>query len=94
MILGDGAPSLFGYQMVSTNQVPSDLTKGVGTGLSAEIFGNFNDLILAEWSGIDLLVDPYTASNTGTTRVTAFFDVDVGVRHASSFAAIKDMVTS
>lgn len=49
------------------------------------IFGNFNDLIIATWSGLDVLVDPYTNSQKGQVRVTAFHEVDVAVRHAQSF---------
>lgn len=93
-IMGE-SNNLLGYGVTSTNQVPSTLTKGgSGAVCSAMIFGNFNDLVIGEWSGIDLLVDPYTASNTGTTRVTAFYDVDVGVRHAASFAAVQDYTTT
>ncbi len=48
-------------------------------------FGNWADLLLAYWSGLDLMVDPYTGSSAGTVRLTAFQDVDVAVRHAESF---------
>jgi hypothetical protein len=58
------------------------------------IFGNFNDLVIGEWGGLDVLFDPYTGSSTGSMRVTAFMDLDVAVRHAESFAAIQDLITS
>ena len=93
MILGDTG-ELFGYQVAVTNNVPSNLTKGTGTNLSAEIFGNFNDLIIGEWGAMDVLVDPYSLSTKGGTRVTIFKDVDIAVRHAQSFAAIQDMITT
>ena len=85
---------LLGYPVRQTNLVPSNLTKGTGTNLSAMIFGNFRDVILAYWSALDLLVDPYTLGTSGGVRVIAFRDVDIGIRHAQSFAAIQDMVTS
>ena len=50
------------------------------------LFGNFNDLIIGQWGVLDLLVDPYTASNTGTVRLVAMQDVDIAVRHEQSFA--------
>ena len=90
----DAGNQLFGYDVTQTNNVPSALTKGSGSALSAMIFGNFADVIIAEWGGVDVLVDPYTGSSTGATRVTVFKDVDVAVRHAESFAAISDMVTT
>ena len=49
------------------------------------IFGNFDDLIIAMWGGLDITVDPYTSSSTGTTRIVALQSCDVGVRHAESF---------
>ena len=45
-----------------------------------------------QWSGVDLLVKPYTADNAGAVTVTAFMDVDIAVRHPESFAAIDDIV--
>ena len=61
---------------------------------SAIFFGNWADLIIGMWGGLDLLVDPYTGSTSGTVRVIALQDVDVAVRHAASFAAMLDALTS
>ena len=86
---------LNGYSALVSNQVSSTLTKGSSTSVcSAIFFGNWADLIIALWSGIDILVDPFTGSNTGTVRVTAFQDADVGVRHAQSFSAMLDALTN
>jgi HK97 family phage major capsid protein/HK97 family phage prohead protease len=86
--------SMNGYTALTTNQVPSNLTKGTSSGVcSAIIFGNLADLIIGMWGGLDLMVDPYTGSTTGTVRVVALQDVDVAVRHAESFAAMKDALT-
>lgn len=49
-------------------------------------FGNWADLLIGFWSGLDMLVDPYSGSTAGTVRVTSFQDVDVAVRHPVSFA--------
>jgi HK97 family phage major capsid protein/HK97 family phage prohead protease len=65
-----------GYRAVVSNQVESnDLW-----------FGNFSDLIIAYFSGLDLMVDPYTGSTSGTVRVVALQDVDVAARHGESFS--------
>lgn len=85
---------ILGYDVASTTSVPSDLTKGTSSGVcSAVIFGNFNELMIAMWGGLDILVDPYSGSAAGTTRIACFQDIDVAVRHAESFAAIKDVTT-
>jgi len=48
-------------------------------------FGNFADLMIGFWSGLDLTVDPYSNSTSGTMRVVALQDCDVAVRNAVSF---------
>ena len=52
--------------------------------------GNFADLLVGFFGGLDLVVDPYTASTTGTVRVVALQSMDVAVRHAVSFAVGND----
>lgn len=87
--------TLNGYSATVTNAVPSNLVKGAsGAVCSAIIFGNWADLILAFWSGLDLTVDPYTNSTSGTVRVVALQDCDVAVRHPESFAAMVDAKTA
>ena len=84
-----------GYATGVSNQVPSNLTKGTASGIcSAILFGNFADLIIGQWGNLDIMVDPYTGSTAGTVRVVALQDVDVAVRHAESFAAMKDALTA
>lgn len=53
-------------------------------------FGNYSDLLVGFFGGLDIVVDPYTASTTGTIRVVALQSVDVAVRHAVSFAVGND----
>lgn len=49
-------------------------------------FGDWSQLILAFWSGVDLTVDPYSLSTKGALRLVAFQDCDVLVRHPRAFA--------
>ena len=48
-------------------------------------FGNFADLLIGFFSGLDLMVDPYSNSTSGTMRVVALQDTDIAVRNAVSF---------
>jgi len=89
--IGDGN-MINGYNYRTSNQVPSNLTKGSGTDLSNITFGNFSDLIIGFWGGIDLTVDPYSRKREGVIEVTADQFYDVGVRRAESFAIIEDAV--
>jgi len=85
---------LYGYPLSVSQQVPSNLTKGTGTNLSALIFGVWSDLVIGQWSGIDLMVDPYTGSSAATVRVTAFHDCDFAVRYPESFAECNEIITT
>ena len=51
------------------------------------VFGNFNDLLVGMFGGLDIVVDPYSNSSSGTVRIVALQSVDVAVRHAVSFCA-------
>lgn len=86
--------SLAGYPLVSTQNVPSTLTKGSGTGLSALIFGDWSQLILGFWSELDILVNPYESSAyaKGNIQVRAIATCDVAIRHPLAFAAITDLI--
>ena len=51
------------------------------------VFGNFSDLLIGMFSGLDIVVDPYSNSTSGTVRVVGLQSVDTAVRHAVSFCA-------
>ena len=94
-ILGPDIANLFGYPLITSQQVPSNLSKGSASGtLSAMIFGVWSDLLVGQWSGIDLMADPYTGSNAGTVRIVAFHDCDFAVRHPESFAECNEIITA
>ena len=95
-IWGDNpTQSLNGYAAWVTNQVSSTLTKGTSSGVcSAIFFGNWSDLLFLFWGGLDIIVDPYTNSTSGTVVITAMQDIDVIVRREESFAAMLDALTA
>lgn len=85
--------TMMGYDYLSSSLVPSDLTKGSGSALSALIFGDFSQVLLGYYSGVDVVVDPFTGSSAGTTRLAFFQDMDVAIRDENAFAVCKDIVT-
>jgi HK97 family phage major capsid protein len=69
-----------GYNAAVSNQVASgDI-----------FFAVWSQLIMGMWSGLDLTVDPYTHSTSGTVRVVALQDVDFAVRHPEGFCRGAD----
>lgn len=86
---------LNGYQCYDTNAVPSDLDKGTSTGVcSALIFGAWENLLIAQWGGLDLIVDPYTKKSAGEIELMTNQFIDIGVSNAEHFGAMKDILTA
>ena len=83
-----------GYKAEVSNQVRSDITKGSANNASAIFFGNWSDVIIAMWSGVDLMVDPYTNSLSGTTRLVVHQDCDIQFRRTQSFSAMLDALAA
>ena len=67
--------SVIGRPVVESNQVAAGVM----------FFGNWADLLIANWGGMDLLVDPYVGATAGNVRVLLFHSTDLAVRHAESF---------
>lgn len=88
------ATEVNGYPVGVSNLVPSSLSKGTGSGLSALIFGNFNDLVIGQWGGLEVLVDPYTQATSGIVRMIINMYADVAVLHPESFSATQDIDTT
>lgn len=89
-----GVGDVLGYDAYVTNGVPANLDKGTSVGVcSAIMYGNWADLLIGMWGGLDVMLDPYTGSASGTKRVVALQDVDIAVRRVASFAAMKDALT-
>jgi len=83
-----------------TSGAPIWETNGTVNGYRAEvtnqiidgdvIFGNFADLIVGMWGGLDIIVDPSSLSTSGGLRIVMFQDVDFVVRRPESFALGRD----
>ena len=90
-ILND-SNSILGHNVTVSTNVPSNLTKGSTSGTChALILGDFSQVMMGFWSGVDVVVDSSTLSTSGGTRIAFFQDVDVAVRIPNAFAAIKDI---
>ena len=53
-------------------------------------YGNFGDVLVGLFGGLELVVDPYSNAPSGLIRITARQMMDVAVRHAQSFAFGND----
>ena len=90
-----GIGEVLGYDALVTNTMPNTLTKGTSSGVcSAIAFGNWADMIIGMWGGLDIMLDPYANATSGGKRVIALQDVDFNVRNVASFAVMKDALTT
>jgi HK97 family phage major capsid protein len=69
-----------GYMARSTNQVPSNKV----------IFGQFGQVVIGEWAGTDIVIDPYTLATTGQVKVTIQKLMDIIVRQGKAFSVSSD----
>ena len=78
------------YQM--TTHLPINLTKGDSTNCAEIFFGNWKDMLIGFWGGVELMAskETSTAFQTDQTWIRIFQEVDVQVRHAESFCLIND----
>ncbi|WP_429129259.1 phage major capsid protein [Aeromonas veronii] len=81
----------FGTGTESTIWEPGNTVNGYQCEISNQIaqgdvfFGNFADMLIGMWGGLDLTVDPYSLSKSGGLRIVVFQDVDFVLRRVESF---------
>ena len=71
---------LNGYRARVSNNIPAGVV----------LLGNWSDLFIGLWSGVDLVVDEVTRAAYGDVIITAMMDCDVAVRHSESFVELKE----
>ena len=59
-----------GYPAIVSNQLANNDV----------LFGDFSQFVIGMWSGLDLTVDPYANATSGSVRIIALQDVDLGVK--------------
>jgi HK97 family phage major capsid protein len=87
-----GGSELNGYPVAVSTLVPSNLSKGTSSTLSAAIFGDFSKMALASWGGMELTVDPYSGATAGLTNVVLNAYMDCNLLQPAAFAVCKDIV--
>lgn len=50
------------------------------------IFGDFSQVVIAEWGMLEIALNPYAAFPTAITGIRAIQSVDVGIRQAAAFS--------
>ena len=83
----DKANELFGYKVGISTLVPTN----IASTKTAVIFGNFRDLVIANWGGLDIIVNPYSLDTTSQVRITINSFWDIKLKQPKSFAFGNDI---
>lgn len=85
-----------GYKAGVTNQLPKNLTATGVTGsvLHAGVFGDWSQMVLADWGAVEVIFDPYTQAGNGAIVLTMRSLHDVAIRHIVAFAASLKIAVS
>lgn len=70
--------NIYGYGVVTTNQ----------TTAGNVVLGDFRDLCVAEWGGLDIIVDPYTGAQKNEVKIVANSHLGAVVRRPGAFKAV------
>ncbi len=89
-ILRDYKGGINGFAAMGTTNLPDTFTKGTSTALSAVIFGDFSNLAMASWGGMEIGVDPYVNMGEGLTNIYLNNYLDCGMLNPLAFSVIKD----
>ena len=84
-----------GAPVAVTSQLAGD--PGVSPAIDGEvIFGAWNQVIIAFWSSVEILVNPFetTAYSKGNVQIRGFIDSDVLVRHAQAFVHWQNILVT
>ena len=90
-IMEDG--EINGYKAEMTNLLPKNGTKGAHTAadLSTALFGEWSDLIVGQWGGLDILVDPFTRGDEAMVNMIPNLFADAVARHDEAFSVMSDI---
>ena len=92
-LMNDGKVN--GYPFFMSNAIPSNLTKGDSSGVcSAIVFGNWSEVLVGSWGGLQIIVDPYSAKDKGVLEISAAAYHDVLVRTPEAFCKIDEVTTA
>ena len=82
---------LNGYPAFASNLVKDTLTKGTSSGVcSAIFFGNWSNMALYNWGGLDLVVDDVTRADYNEVKLVVNSFWDMAVKQPAAFAAMLD----
>jgi HK97 family phage major capsid protein len=78
---------LLGYKVVKTTHMPTNISS-TKTGV---IFGDFSTVVIGNWGGVDIIVDPYVRAEYGQVRIIINSEWDVAIKQPKALAFGDDI---
>lgn len=96
LLTDESLSKAIGLNCYTTTQLPVNLVKGSSSDCTEVYFGNWSDLMIAQWGSVEIL-----ATNIGgnawaqnAIEVRLIFNCDIGVRSGASFVLCNDARTA
>lgn len=88
---GGNMGSIAGYKSLCSNQIPNNLVKGTATNLTAAFFGDFSNVLLGIWSGMDVMANPYSEFDQAIIQIRAMQLADLNLTRGDHFVVATDV---
>jgi len=87
-----GIAEFLGYGFETSTLVPVNLSKGTSSDCSYILFGDWSQMLLASWGGMEIRVSEQAATpfKQNQVLIAAFGSFDFNLRREDSFAVISD----
>jgi HK97 family phage major capsid protein len=80
-----------GYRAHCSNQIPNNLVKGTASNLTAAFFGDFSNVLLGMWSGMDVMANPYSEFDKAIIQIRAMQLCDLELTRGDYFCCVTDV---
>jgi HK97 family phage major capsid protein len=96
LLTDEALSKAIGLNCYTTTQLPVNLTKGSSSDCTEVYFGNWSDLLIAQWGAVEILATNIggNAWSQNAIEVRLIFNCDIGVRHGASFVLCNDARTA
>ena len=83
-----GTEAIFLWENGLANGYPAHVTNQISD--NKVIFGDFSNVVMGEWDGMEVIIDPFTAKKTGQIEVQVTSMCDIQYRHPEGFSISTD----
>ena len=80
-----------GYRARCSNQIPNNLVKGTSTNLTAAFFGDFSQVLVGSWGGLDVMANPYSQFDQALISIRAMQMFGINLNRGEYFCVASDV---